>query len=398
MIATPDGLLLPCWAGACFHASRAMDTNRWGQWLLTGFWFGCGMLSKYTMLLFLPSLLLCFFFIRPYRKRLFQPAPWLGLFLGLLVFTPVLIWNSNNEWATFRHVLYMGGIDAGGFFTLRYLLDFLLEQTALLSPLVFFVLLAAWLSGANKHHLAAADVSFLVWTSLPTFLVFFFLALHSRVYGNWPAAGYLTGIVLIAAMHSTGRSAFRGGSNRIWLISVCIAYLVTVPVLIQVVYPALPLPAKLDRTARETVGWDTLGQAVNETMQSMPDKKNTFIFGLRYQLASELAFYVPGRPRTVSINRWSRPNVYDFWFNDTMLIGQNGIGITEHKEYAELLNMLFNRVELDREVPIFRDSPWLGRERVTTFYIFRAYGFRGGQRWQPPDNTDIRATKKQTGS
>ncbi len=396
LIATPDGMLLPCWAGACYHAARALEKNRGRQWLFTGFWFGCGILSKYTMLLFLPSLLLCILFIKPYRKRLFQAYPWLGLFLGLLIFTPVIIWNRNNEWATFRHVLYMGGIDAEGFFTLHYILDFLMEQAALLSPLVFLLIIAAWLSGSNKQHLVDTDVRYLVWTSLPTFLVFLFLSLHSRVYGNWPAAGYLTAVVLIAALHSSGRSPFKGGYNRIWLVSVFTAYLVTVPVLIQVVYPVFPLPVHLDRTARETVGWDTLGQGVHEAVVKMPDPENTFIFGIRYQVASELAFYVPGQPRTVAINRWTRPNVYDYWFDDSMLIGRNGIGITEHAEYVELLEKVFDRVELDRKVEIFRESPWRGNEKVTTFYIYRTYGFQGGQRWRPRRTEDIRATKKQT--
>jgi len=396
LIATPDGMLLPCWAGACYHASRALEKNQARQWLLTGLWFGCGMLSKYTMLLFLPSLLLCILFIRPYRKRLFQAPPWLGLLSGLLVFTPVILWNRNNEWATFRHVLYMGGIDAGGFFTLRYIVDFLVEQTALLSPLVFLVILAAWLSGAGKPYLVSPNISFLIWTSLPTFLVFLFLSFHSRVYGNWPAAGYLTAVVLITALYNTKRLKSKVTSNRIWPISVLTAYLITVPVLLQVVYPVIPLPVKLDRTARETIGWDTLGQTVHETMRTMTDPKNTFIFGIRYQIASELAFYVPGQPRTVAINRWTRPNVYDYWFDDPMLINRDGIGITEHAEYIKLLEMVFDRVELDREVPIFRNSPWRGSEKVTTFYIYRAYGFKGGQRWKPRDNEDIRATKKQT--
>ena len=39
LIATPDSMLLPCWAGACYHAARALKDNRLGQWLATGFWF-----------------------------------------------------------------------------------------------------------------------------------------------------------------------------------------------------------------------------------------------------------------------------------------------------------------------------------------------------------------------
>lgn len=396
LIATPDGMLLPCWAGACYHGWRALDKNSPGQWLATGLWFGLGMLGKYTMALFLPSLLLCILVVRPWRGRLLQPFPWLGLLLGLLLFFPVIIWNMRNEWATFRHVFYMGGIDAGGFFTFRYVGDFLAEQAALLSPVVFLLILAAWYSVLRKGAYPGAESRFLAWMSLPTFIVFLFLAFHSRVYGNWPAAGYLAAVVLLAAVHGPEKT-FTLFRPRKWGLSVIIAYLMTVPVLVQVVYPLLPIPVDLDRTARETAGWDALGREVGKTVAGMPEPDNTFIFGIRYQIASELAFYVPGRPRTVSINRWNRPNVYDFWFDDDMLRGKNGVGVTRDPKYADQLATVFGRIEPAGEVPVYRRSPWRGRELVATYYIYRAFDFQGGLRWLPRHSGDIRATSKQAG-
>lgn len=396
LIATPDSMLLPCWAGACYHAAQALKHNRRGQWLATGCWFGLGLLSKYTMLLFLPSLLLSIIFCKPYRGRLSQPAPWLGLLLGFALFTPVLVWNAHNEWATFRHVLFMGGINTNSFFTLRYFIDFLGEQLALLSPLVFFLILAAWLGRHPDQKPNDPDQGFLLWTSLTTFVVFFVLSFHARVYGNWPAPGYLTAIVLIAGLHKPagGKVARAGG---LWKPAVLVAYLFTLPVLGQVVTPLLPLPVKLDRTARETVGWDQLGKNVAEVMAAMPARGNPFIFGISYQFASELAFYVPGQPRTVSLNRWTRPNVYDYWFNDAMLKGRDGVGVIDDPNLIVLLRVMFDRVEIARSLPVYRDYPLLGRQLVATYHLVRAYGFKEGQRWQPRQAEDIRATKTQTG-
>ena len=397
LISTPDGLLLPCWAGACYHGGQALKHNRFGQWMLTGIWFGLGLLSKYTIILFLPSLLLSVILIKPYRRRLSQAAPWIGLLLSIVIFTPVLIWNKNNEWVTFRHVLYMGGLDEHGFFSTKYIVDFFLEQTALLSPVVLLMIWSAWLTGPEKQTMRQPEVQYLVWTSLTTFVVFFLLSLHSRVYGNWPAPGYLSAVVLIAALYSPGRGRFKDKKNGIWILAVTTAYLMTIPVLIQVLTPLVPVPVDLDRTARETVGWDKLGQTAHKTLKTMPRPDNTFIFGIRYQIASELAFYMPGRPRTVAINRWTRPNVYDFWFTDDMLVGRDGLGVTEHRETITLLKQIFDRVDPPQVLPIYRDSPWYGRELIKTFYIFRAYGFKGGLRWRPRDHNDIRATDRQTG-
>jgi len=396
LIATPDGLLLPCWAAACYHSATALSHRSPGHWLACGIWFGLGLLSKYTMLLFLPSLFFCMFTTPFYRKQLLTLWPWLGLILGLACFTPVLLWNADNGWATFRHVLYQGGMGKHSFFTLRYIGDFFGTQALLLSPLVFILLLMAWFGRIGSNRLKPADVSFLRWMSATTFVVFLALSLHVRVYGNWAAPAYITAIVLLAALYSPGRVGTRPRSTMFWKLSVITAYAMTIPLLVQLIYPVLPLPIKLDRIARETTGWDQLGRRVDQALRTMPNPKNTFVFGLRYQQASELAFYMPGQPKTVSINRWARPNVYDYWFDDGMLRGKDAVGIYEWKGMADHLAGLFERIDPPQEITIYRKSPWLGRQLVHHFYLVRGYGFKGGLRWQPRTKDDIRVTPEVT--
>ncbi len=392
LIATPDGLLLPCWAAACYHSGMALGDRSPGHWLACGIWFGLGLLSKYTMILFLPSLFFCMLTTPSYRKQLATPWPWLGLILGIACFTPVLIWNADNGWATFRHVLYQGGMGKHGFLTLRYIGDFIGVQALLLSPVVFIMLLMAWLGSFSSNRIRPADLSFLRWMSATTFVVFLVLAFHVRVYGNWPAPAYIAAMILVAALYSPGRGGCRPRSTRFWNTGIILAYVITIPLLAQLIYPVLPLPIKLDRIARETTGWDRLGLIVDRELRSMPDPGNTFVFGLRYQQASELAFYMPGQPKTVSINRWARPNVYDYWFDDAMLLGKDAVGIYEWKGMADRLSGLFERIDPPREIKIYRNSPWLGRQLVHHLYLVRGYGFKGGLRWQPKTKDDIRAT------
>jgi len=400
LIATPDGLLLPCWAAASYHAARAWECREtnWLHWLLCGLWFGIGLLSKYTMLLFLPSLLFFLLSNSQGRRALASPWPWLGLLAGFACFTPVLLWNADNGWATFRHVLYQGGLENRSFFTLRFIGDFLGSQALLLSPLVFIMICRAWL-GCGKTILPnPLDVRFLRYLSATTFCVFLLLSLHVRIYGNWPAPAYLTALVLIAALYSPARSTGRSRGTRFWNASVLLAYLITVPLLVHLVYPVLPLPARLDRIARETTGWDQLGQTVKQAQAGMPRPDQTFLFGLRYQYASELAFYTPGQPETVSINRWARPNVYDYWTDEQKLIGMDGVGVYEWQGMAERIATLFERIDPPETVTLYRKSPWFGREKVQTLYLIRGYGFKGGLHWQPLDTSDIRATRQVTGA
>jgi undecaprenyl-diphosphatase len=344
------------------------------------------------MLLFLPSLLLFLLASHQGRRALATPWPWLGLVAGLACFTPVVLWNADNGWATFRHVLYQGGLDNRYFFTLRFIGDFFGSQAALLSPVVFLFILAGWLSGWTSKRLRPGDGPFLIWMSLTGFAVFVLLAFHVRIYGNWPAPAYLTALVLIAALYSPGQAGTTGKHHKIWNFGTGLAFITSAAIMVQLLYPVLPVKVDLDRAARETVGWDQVATAVDGVVKEMPD--NTFIFGLRYQFASELAFYMPGQPYTLSINRWSRPNVYDFWFDDKMVIGKDAVGIIEDKNVAILLSRIFKRVDPPEEIPIYRTSPWFGRELVYTLYLVRCYGFRGGLRWQPRALHDIRAVGK----
>jgi undecaprenyl-diphosphatase len=383
LIATPDGLLLPCWAAACFHAAVAIESGRQRDWLATGLCFGLGLLSKYTMLLFPASLFAFLLFSRERRAALLTRQPWIGLLAGLTLFAPVVLWNARNGWVTFRHVLFQGGVSGeASEFTLRYLWEFLGSQAGLLSPFVFLFLIAAWLRGW-RSPLPPERTRFLLWLSLPGFAAFLLLSLHGRIYGNWPAPAYLTALILAAALY---------GRQRLWRFGIGVAAVISAALLLQLIQPALPVPAKWDRIAQETVGWDALAQRLELARQKMPQPEQTFIFGLRYQFASELAFYMPGQPKTVSINRWSRPNVYDFWFEEEPLVGMDAVGVHEHKGMDAVLREVFEEVAPEEVIIQRRSSPWFGSEELRRVYLVRCRGYKGGGlRWRPKLAGDIRA-------
>jgi undecaprenyl-diphosphatase len=394
LLATTDGLQAAGWAGAAFHVAKAYEKDNWAEWLLGGFWFGFGMLAKLTMVVFLPGAYLFGLFLSEYRDRLFRIKPYAGLLLGFFMFTPVIIWNAENGWNSVRHVAHLGGASAGFELHAKYLGDYLGSQAGLLSPIVFILILYAWYYAVrnvrkNPIYLYMFLCSFIMFAG------FALLSLHKRVYANWPGACYLTSFVLCAALYSGKESDDNVPLfyRKTWPWAVGTSYLLTAILLLHVAVPILPLSKKMDRVAREVSGWKMIGQKVDEMVKQMPNPEKTFIFGKRYQLASALAFYTPGQPDTVSINRWSRPNVYDYWCKDEDYIGMDAIGVTSHPDDHEArLNKVFNRVEPPVEVKVYRD-PFFSKKKepARTFYIYRAYGFKGGMRWVPPDASDIRA-------
>ena len=400
LLATPDGIQAAAWAGASYHVGRAYEQNRWRQWLMAGGWFGFGMLSKFTMVLFLPGAYLFGLLLPSYRPRLAALRPYVGLLLGAAMFFPVIAWNAANDWNAVRHVAHLGGADQSFALHLNQLGDYLVTQFALLSPLVFLLVLWAWWLSVRPPQVRENPFClYLFLVSFPMFAGFALLSLHSRVYGNWPGAGYVPAAVLVAAFFGPA-SAPAGGKPgfgaRLWPWAVGSSYLISGIILLQAWAPVFPIPVKWDRVAKETAGWRTLGEKAAGMLDTLPNPDEAFLFSFRYQEASELAFYTPGQPRTVSINRWDRPNVYDYWVEDADLLGRDAVGVSYSPDHhLNRLSRVFERVDPPVAVPIDRRRPLFGANRseppVKVFYLYRAYGFKGGLRWVPPGGRDVRA-------
>jgi undecaprenyl-diphosphatase len=310
----------------------------------------------------------------------------------LFLLLPLLVWNLENDWRAFRHVAHQGGVASAAWFAPRYLGDYLLSQLALLSPVVFPLFLSVLARGRrlwlNPHN---TWIDRYLWTTaMPVFLLFALLSTHTRVEGNWPAFGYFGACVLIAAGYHR---------RRLWSWALGTAGVMSLVVLIQVVHPLVPLPAKVDRIAQEFGDWRPIGEAVNRLKATGPKERRPFIFALNYQMASKLAFYTPGQPQTVALNRGKRPNTYDYWWTDGDLLGRDGIGVTKHPDQAETrLAPYFDSVDPPVAITLYdHRKGWAGKPTpVRTLYIYHARGFKGGHRWEPRHAGDIRTSHPDT--
>jgi undecaprenyl-diphosphatase len=401
LLATPDAIQALGWAGAAYHTARAYEDDNWSQWLKSGAWFGFGMLSKFTMILFLPCALLFGILSETHRKRLASSKPYVAVILGFLLFMPVIHWNAENNWNSIRHVAHIGGIDKVFTWNFKFFGEFLATQFGLLTPLVFILIIMAWYGLISPPPWGKKWVyRFLFFTSFPMVMGFVLLSLHTRIYGNWAGAGYVTASLLTASffgrrIKATFRDKGPNFGQRLWPWSLASAYLITALILLHAMYPVLPIPVKLDRISAEIKGWAELGEKADQLKKQMPRPEKTFFFGLHYQEASELAFYSPGQPQTVSINRWGRPNVYDYWWKESELKGLDAIGVTyDPVSHSNQLNQVFKRVDPPEPLNIYIRSHFDSTRRlVKTFYLYRCYGFIGGLEWIPPNTKDIRSNK-----
>ncbi len=101
LLMTPDAPLVAAWAATLYYMERALVAGQRTAWFGMGLAFGLGLLSKYTLGL-LGIAALVFVIIDPTARRwLKRPHPYLAATLACVLFSPVIIWNLQNDWASF---------------------------------------------------------------------------------------------------------------------------------------------------------------------------------------------------------------------------------------------------------------------------------------------------------
>jgi 4-amino-4-deoxy-L-arabinose transferase-like glycosyltransferase len=101
MIITPDGPSV-FFTGLTLWTLAELSKDKNYNWLLlTGIFAGCGILSKYTNLFVGVTILLWLIAVPENRKIFKQLQLWVSGVIAAVVASPVLIWNMQNEWASF---------------------------------------------------------------------------------------------------------------------------------------------------------------------------------------------------------------------------------------------------------------------------------------------------------
>lgn len=90
---------------------------------------------------------------------------------------------------------------------------------------------------------------------------------------------------------------------------------------------------------RDVLGWKKLGYYVDKELAAHK-KDNLLIAARRFQVASELAYYVKGKPQTYSFNYFIRDNQYAFWNNFNDKKGRNFLYIIDIKYGKNIENKL----------------------------------------------------------
>lgn len=317
VLMTIDAPFVFFWVLSLYFFRRAITSDGTDFWLFLGVSMGLGMLSKYTMAFFPLCGFLYLVVSGERRKLLATVKPYVSLFISALLFLPVIIWNAQNGWVTFKHTAGHANLAAGLTFSPVRFLEFVGSQLGVVTPLLLVTGLFSLIKGRSSRVGA-----FLFWFSAPVLVFFILKSIQGKVEANWAMTGYITMLISFAALYlSRFGELSRAGKT---LASAAVTFAIAVTALAH--YPTvLNLPPRLDPSARLR-GWSELGQEAGGIMREIEGP--AFLFSDSYQVASELAFYTEGHPVTYCVNLGRRMNQYDLWPGPEGLLRYTGVFVT----------------------------------------------------------------------
>ncbi len=297
---TPDSIVILFFLLTLRSFYRAIDRGSDRDMLMAGLWFGLGLLSKYTMVLLGPLLVVFLLLDRRARSWFGRASLWGAGALALLLFTPVILWNSRHHWASFRFQWHHG-MEAHQMAPLSGLADYLGGQLGVMTPIVYILLVSAGVAGAIRLLRNPSRPFLFLWiTSYPILLFFAYSSLKAKVEANWPVEGYLGAFLL------TG--AFLVEWDRIpWLRRTALAgiglgFLGNLLTGIQVFWPILPINPTVDPTGR-MAGFGTEDREIRALAAALPPGERPVAWLVDgYSNASLLKFHEYGRTPVYEIH------------------------------------------------------------------------------------------------
>lgn len=330
VLTTIDSPLLACWTAALSATWFAAQSQRFAPWLLVGFALALGLQFKFTMLFFVPSLLM-FQAREPGGARRFAgPAAALGVAAASLA--PILSWNAAHGWITFSHTVEKASTRVqSSLITAEHLLPSLAQQLGVMSPVLGAGLLVALVfllrdsirgAAAPERRLDRRRAWFLFSMAAPMFATYGALAFHRMIEPNWLAAGYTA--LFPAAAYYWLRPFHR--FHRVSLVAaIALGFGVQSLVFVfdaayrwelagRIFSPATGIKPKIDVTNRLR-GWRETAERAAEELEALRARSGSsaFLLADHYSYAAWIGFYAK-IPDDVYVLPSGRPNnQFDYW-------------------------------------------------------------------------------------
>ena len=366
LFTTPDSPLIFFWCLTLLWVWKAAGEKKGGYWLLAGINWGLALLSKYTALLLGGSIFLWLLSAGDLRREFKGMRLYASILAVLAVFSPVIIWNSQNQWVSF----FFQSRDrfAPGFsISLENISTFVASQAGLMNPLLFVGFIAALFYGVRRwRNSAGKEERFLIAAGLVPLALFTLASTQVFIKVNWPTIAYPALLILLVGYYQ--RKIWPARWIRKFYVPAVWALAVGVFVGVHLILPlkSIPLSSSLDTLS----GWPEAASRVHALKEELSFQKPTFIWAWDHKVASTLQFYLPPREKVFCRNLIGLPALaYSFWGIPEELEGKDALLVwstldpltAAGEEKAKKVFASLRRLE---PLDVYR-----GKQKIRTFFF-----------------------------
>ena len=288
---SPDAPLAACWAAALYFMVRIVVRQEPRAWLWLGAAIGLGMISKYTIALLAAAFVLFLLIDRSSRKWLTRPEPYIAALIALVLFSPAIVWNWQQDWASFSFQSQDRLASKFSFSLPRFVLNVvvLLTPTGVLSVIALVVCRKQLTAGIGRSQVLLA------WLTFFPVAVFAAISLIRVSKLNWTGPAWLGLVPFMALLVTPGLEAgvprLLTWCRRAWPTTI-VACLLIYGAALQWLGPGLPgvsYPHNM-----HLIGWRDFGRDIELLAQRFARETGheILVVGMdRNRIASGLAFY-----------------------------------------------------------------------------------------------------------
>ena len=368
LLMTPDAPLVATWAATLYYMERTLIAGQRMAWLGMGIAFGLGLLSKYSLGLLGIAALVYTLIDSTARFWMKRPHPYLAALLAVLIFSPVIIWNYENEWASFA--FQSNRVLADNYqFSVHYLI---FHAIILLTPVGFLAAALALFSikqDEEKQFERRRRLFVQVFTGVPLFICFI-LSTFDEPRFHWTSPIWLGILPTIAWM--MGQTKYLSGfANRIqkgWRLTIITCIFLYAFVLHYVVVGIPGVPYYL---FTEHYFWRETAAEIRQISEEVKNQtgEEPIIVGMsKWSVASALYFYTYDGNAPLDIRSRNMFSVsgamYDFWFPSQGPTDRPIIQVGMKRHHLEKVPPITQGIEVERML----DHPGAIESRVIERY------------------------------
>lgn len=321
IFATPDSPLILFWTLSLYYSYKAFFEEKRRYFILAGLFLGAMMLSKYTAILLIFAILI---FALVKKRSLFTNRNfYLGIFIALLIISPMLYWNYQREWISFVFQLNHGTTDS---FAIQpwLIFEFVTSQLGVFSPL--FAILLFFFLAKDRLYFKDDKLFFIALSTAVPILFFTYKSFYMSMAPSYSAPGYIGGAILLAIIIEKYQL------RKTFKVALALAVVTTLIVRVILLTDLARLQKEMYNT-KEVVAWFY-----------QHAKASDHFYGELLTTTAYLQFFLPGHPQT-DLGIDDRYSQYDIWRNDKEW-HKDGLVLARNKKRDKALQKYYKNVKL----------------------------------------------------